>query len=538
MPLSSFKLFNFTSRDYKPSSTEPEVSPLDQSRPPPSLSRPTLAPHFLSLDSESTNKEKGIGVGHLSVLMGHNPTPRRIRSRSPHHLPTDSRDSAIRPRSLSRRRYELPEVSQTELEGCPYCPEGGKRSDRERGVTARSKSTTDKDGGKTRRSSRSSSTEGIQGNTSGGKNRAPLFDDVDVELEVDLLSLSSTSSSSTSSSDEDDEEEASIFSHSSPPTSAYSLGRSPSSIRKSSLSTTATSDPLISPSSIPSVPVLSFGSPSHQRGHWLPATPEKIPAPSHQSQFAPSLPDPPPLPLPSIPLSTSPEKQGTSLRRASSFSPSTVSRPSLLSRSLRSLASLPNLNLTLPNLLPQFPRPDIYLTNSDASQSAPSSLTTGWGAKERRRVLDSEPSWDADEARGLLGRRGRRFPGLLGDAVDEVEATLFASTNGGISLDADLALSDFTPPPPPSLPDIQPPPLVSTPPPPIQQQQQPQQPPPQRFISNTRHLLMLSIEFSMMRADKISSPLRPRAVIVRNGGSPTRDGLGKSRLRNEVKIEV
>ncbi|GAA5955079.1 hypothetical protein JCM3765_003186 [Sporobolomyces pararoseus] len=530
MHISTLKLFSFSrsSTNYQPSNrSNPSLPPLT-----PPFNRPTSAHDDLS-NSTSREKDSTTGAGHL-FLMGHSPSPpskphRITRSRSPKDQTTP-----IRPRSLSRRRYELPKVSQEGVEPCPYCPEReGKRNlDQE---TARSTglSRTER-AEEVRRSSASSldSLQGLDGNSRRrmSTNRPPLFDDVE---ELDGLSLSSTSSSEEEEDDLEGEEE-SLFSYNSPPTSAYSLGRTPS-LRKSSLSTTATSDPLISPSSIPSVPVLSYGCPAHQRGHWLPATPDKVPAPSAESQIAPSLPDAPsPQPPPS--LSSSPEKQQSSLRRASSLTSFSPSRPSLLSKSLRSLASLPN--LTLPNLLPQLPRPDIYLTSSGSDPNQSPFLKSGWGARERRRVLDSEPSWDADEARGLLSRRSRRSSSL----IDEVEATLFATANGTGSVDADLALSDFSTPvplpsPPPS-PTTEAPPLATIPSaPPVPPPSPPAPPPPsQRFISNTRHLLMLSIEFSMMRADKISSPLRPRAVIVRNG-SPTRGGmnsLGPSSLRNEV----
>ncbi|GAA6008927.1 hypothetical protein JCM11491_003837 [Sporobolomyces phaffii] len=542
MPLSTLRLFSFsrspTTRQTKTDSGPP---------------RPTLLGLALAApDRLGVTREKdGAEAGHPRLEMGHSATPARARSRSPNPNPTTrSRDRPIQPRSRSRRRYGSPPAT---ADACPYCPERDSKRFDNLDRTARSLAAE----GRTRvgdptdppRGSDDGTTDLdlLQGTRSSGRytaSRPPLFDDVD-DLEVDHLSLSSTSTSDEDDDYDLDGENESLFSVNSPPTSAYSLGRSPST-RKSSLSTTATSDPLISPSSVPSVPVLSFGSLAHQRGHWLPATPDKVPAPSAESQFAPHLPDAPPPPTPGPLLSSSPEKhQNSSLRRASSLTSFSPSRPSLLSKSLRSLASLPN--LTLPNLLPQLHRPDIYLSNSDSQSPA---LTSGWGAKERRRVLDSEPSWDADEARGLLSRRAKRSLSIGGstsmEGESEAAASSYASMNGSTT-DADLALSDFSTPAPVSPPpspilsdhdsspcDVAPPSLESSTPP-----APPSPPPPsQRFISNTRHLLMLSIEFSMMRADKISSPLRPRAVIVRNG-SPTRgggQGLGPSRLRNEVVV--
>ncbi|KAM0788809.1 hypothetical protein ACM66B_002896 [Microbotryomycetes sp. NB124-2] len=70
-------------------------------------------------------------------------------------------------------------------------------------------------------------------------------------------------------------------------------------------------------------------------------------------------------------------------------------------------------------------------------------------------------------------------------------------------------------------------------------------PAPPRFISNQRHLLMLSLEISMMHANKIRSPLRPRAVVIRRDGTLSATGLLKqdrtsngfgSGLRWEVKV--
>ncbi|GAA5927868.1 Lsb5p [Sporobolomyces koalae] len=443
------------------------------------------------------------------------PSPRSNRSSSPNsEVSPAARDSPIRHRSPSRRLYKYPVELDDRIQACPYCPdEAGSAKVGNRDGTTRTSQALELtfDGRPESRRCSEGSLDLLQSSSSGrrGSTRPPLFDDVDVveALEIDQLSLSSLSSSDD---DDDEVEEASLFSFSSPPTSAYSLGRSPST-RKSSLSTTATSDPLISPNSVPSLPVLSFGSPSHQRGHWLPATPDKVPAPSASSQRAPLLPD--------TPLSTSPEKapslSSTSLRRASSLS--SASKPSLLSKSLRSLASLPNLAL-LPNLLPQLPRPDLYLPSPELYSP---SLKSGWGARERRRVLDSEPSWDADEARGLLSRRTKVH---ASGSRDRSDALLSGSATGTLP-DVDLALSDFSTPvplspsPPPS-PELATPPVIAV----VEAAAVSPPPPPQRFISNTRHLLMLSIEFSMMRADKISSPLRPRAVIVRNG-SPTRDGV-------------
>lgn len=63
------------------------------------------------------------------------------------------------------------------------------------------------------------------------------------------------------------------------------------------------------------------------------------------------------------------------------------------------------------------------------------------------------------------------------------------------------------------------------------------QPLPPRFVSNHRHLLMLSLEFEMMRHAKIRGPLRQRAVIVRPATSPPRE-QGASRERSRLCHEL
>ncbi|KWU47510.1 hypothetical protein RHOSPDRAFT_30938 [Rhodotorula sp. JG-1b] len=72
-----------------------------------------------------------------------------------------------------------------------------------------------------------------------------------------------------------------------------------------------------------------------------------------------------------------------------------------------------------------------------------------------------------------------------------------------------------------------PPPSPPPPPPPL----------PPRFVSNHRHLLMLALEFEMMRHAKIRGPLRQRAVIVRQATSPPRE-RGAPRERSQLCQEV
>lgn len=113
----------------------------------------------------------------------------------------------------------------------------------------------------------------------------------------------------------------------------------------------------------------------------------------------------------------------------------------------------------------------------------------------------------------------RRLPPAL---VDNEHATV-------------VQLQTFSSPSPPSpprktidLPPLAPAPAV------VEEEEEaaPLSPPITRYISNPRHLLMISLELSMMRADKIRSPLRPRAVVVRCGGPSQVVGSG---LRFEVQ---
>ncbi|GAA5950784.1 hypothetical protein JCM21900_002016 [Sporobolomyces salmonicolor] len=545
------------------SSSRPPVFESASTRPPisPSLSSPLYSRKAKGNEPVNLGLSMGLcaPIDEFVIVRGGSAPPRSRRSMA--------RDSPSRPRSLSKRRYELPQEVEEKGEYC-YCCEGETRDElRVFGVEP----------------STSEATAWAQGLEVAGPRRGLVLqaDDRDDTLvsSVDSVSPVPSLSRSTrpplfdddsdaddlSSSDDDSASESlpsspfSPFTPTSftPTTPAVSLSRSPS-LRKSSVPTTATSDPLLSPSPSSAAPILSFGTSS--RGHWLPARPGKLPTASGCTTD-PLLPDVPVAPFPLSP----PE---TPTRSTVSRTPKGPPEFSLLTKSLRSLARLPN--LTLPNLLPRFPPPDSYLAGSPEPP-----LKAGWGAAERRRVLEAEPSYEADEARGLLLRRrgssgtggwigGRRGGGPLTVVDDEPETAVLAAAAAAGTGGGELAMEDFTanaapdpaaptaasaalPAAPPSLPASPPPspsassssttesdPFLVAPSP-----RSPPSPPPsppihsQRFISNHRHLLMLSIEFSMMRADKIRSPLRPRAVIVRQG-SPSRSGAGNSALRREV----
>ncbi|GAA6004913.1 hypothetical protein JCM10207_008450 [Rhodosporidiobolus poonsookiae] len=460
--------------------------------------------------------------------------------------PSKAETRASPPRSLSRRRYRLPSppgvptVSPDECCCCAASPDfdvgGGRRVGRASGDgqwnASRRSSTTDDDEDDERDGplASSGSGESICSTAPSTSTRAPLFDS---DEEDDLPSSYTTDGDSDSLWSLSP---ATPTSWTAPPALSArrrsSLSRSPS-LRKSTISKVATSDPLISPSSSPSsAPSLAFG------GYWLPAPAE---ATAHCASSAPELPD-------LIAASPAPSPPSSPPRRNSP-------PVSLLTKSIRSLSRLPNLAL-----LPRLPTPDSYLSSSaprPASSSSSSSdgdedlatLPPGWGPAERRRILAAEPSHAADEARGfVLSRRRAKHP-----LVDEVEASA-ASAAGGVGalgaglggmklheldasgarvpspllspvsptsptedhlplppLDAPLPLDDGAAPSDPASPAED---AVRTP------------PSPPRFISNHRHLLMLSLEFEMMRASKIRGPLRQRAVIVRQASPPPRPATG------------
>lgn len=189
---------------------------------------------------------------------------------------------------------------------------------------------------------------------------------------------------------------------------------------------------------------------------------------------------------------------------------------SLLTKSLRSLTRLPNLSLpALPPLLslPQtfrVPLPGIDLESLGVLEESP----WDWrGSRPGMRV--GEVGWG-----GKRVCKGGVEGGRAGKVVEESEPTMV------------VQLQTFSPPTPKEVEVVDivlPPSLVVTPPPPP-----PPSPPPPRHISNQRHLLMLSLEISMMRQGKIVSPLRQRTVVVRNGAAPT---VGAGRRESVLRYE-
>ncbi|BGP15062.1 hypothetical protein JCM10213_002794 [Rhodosporidiobolus nylandii] len=446
-----------------------------------------------------------------------------------------------RPRSASRRRYRLPSPPPADTAGdcCCCCDASDGMADELRltvragGSRARGSRRRSRGGDSVREqrvdkpelgarsgSGDSSSSASSSGSASAGPSsssfsssaapRSRLFDDSDDDLEGGdelLMSSYQTDASSLQSLSPATPPSLSTYASLSSLSRRSSLGRS-SSLRKKA----ATSDPLIAPSHLP--PTLSS-----LHGHWLPSPPGAT-AP-HCASRSPELPDT--LALPAISsLSPSPAPAPSSPARR-------LTPPiSLLTKSLRSLSE------RLPNLFPRLPTPDAYLSSS-ASPDELAALPPGWGSAERRRILAAEPSHAADEARGFmisLRRRGRSVLEGPPSPVDEVEAAAFTGAQKAL-LEPAASASPPPSPLPPSL-DLSPlpPPSPASPPAPSPS------PPPPRFISNHRHLLMLSLEFEMMRHAKIRGPLRQRAVIVRAGGSPPRvrggAGMAESGLRREV----
>ncbi|GAA6037820.1 hypothetical protein JCM8097_005055 [Rhodosporidiobolus ruineniae] len=470
-------------------------------------------------------------------------------------------------RSLSRkRRFRLPSPPPTTpTDECCCCADldaaidqaevadmtrrnGARRASRD---TAAGNTGKSRSGRSSKASSRTSSDESLasahltvdSSSTSSSSTRPRLFDDSDDDQDDDLLSLSFGTSSDGDSLRSFSPATPVSWNPSPPPfrrpsaSSPSSLGRSPS-LRKSSV---VKSDPLLCPSTPP--PAFSFGR-RGEPGHWLPSPPETT---SYCAATSPELPDV--LPLPSLSPPPSPPRR--------------LTPPiSLLTKSLRSLSRLPN-------LLPGLPTPQAYLATSLPSND----LAPGWGPAERRRVLAEEPSHAADEARMLTAlSRHRPSSAARTPIVDEVEAAVATDVRTGESVEAGGVKLDrldpsgaktLSPPPSPTsptadllpLPHVAPPSaspaldfLPSSPTPTGNAGAEDAPPPlPPRFISNTRHLLMLSLEFEMMRHAKIRGPLRQRAVIVRPAppsaagmrtGGAVGAGGGKRRRESGLRREV
>ncbi|GAA6046342.1 hypothetical protein JCM3770_004873 [Rhodotorula araucariae] len=475
---------------------------------------------------------------------------RRARPRPPQPPHADVKDDSVsgRPRSLSRRRYRLPSppVVPDGAASCRCCDADptGDLFDRDNGPNARKsarvrQSTPLPDSLDSRRpsgssdeteSSLASSTTSFMPSLSpSSSGRSRLFDDGDDDY-----------------AGEDFVESPWSFSPRTPSSFSASLQR------KTSISKAATSDPLLAPSPSAAVPTFSLGKGTSRCGRWVPAPSEPT---SLKCTCAPELPD--------VVCASVPPSPPTSPPRLAAPA---ISRPSLLTKSLRSLSRLPN--LTLPDLLPRLATSESYLSSRPAASAPPpelAALPPGWGPAERRRVLAAEPSHAADEARGFvlsLALRSaapfslrRGFPlgappagvatgrvphgmamqdlrsapdvGDLGERAAPDAAALRANPVSDDAVPRATAAATLDDP-------FSPVPVVAAADPPASAVQAQA-----RYISNPRHLLQLAIEFEMMRHAKIRGPLRQRAVIVRQATSPPRYGGGagareRSRLCEEV----
>ncbi|KAK4705737.1 hypothetical protein P7C70_g475, partial [Phenoliferia sp. Uapishka_3] len=249
---------------------------------------------------------------------------------------------------------------------------------------------------------------------------------------------------------------------------------------------------------------------------------------------------------------------------ASLFNAVTASTPSLppssptslLTKSLRSLVHLPN--LILPALPPLLSRPTIPNVNAteqsrlsedplfEWSNSAPwgeNIAGQGFGGDEQERerglafVTSCTPRKVArrlssvEDAGEFLGNTWDSGSRRATDSFDDFEAS---STS--------VQLQTFSPPPSPSrkrttipLPAPPPPPPPPSESPPLTASTSPPPPYP-RLISNHRHLLMLTLELSMIHSGKINCPLRQRSVVLRKrNSSPGKSARGSgSALRWEI----
>lgn len=287
--------------------------------------------------------------------------------------------------------------------------------------------------------------------------RPPLFDD-DSEEDDDYFPLTPTSLPSLSTS-----------SYSSSP-SSYSFT---SPRRRLSVSTLATTDPLVSP-------------------------PSEIPPPLEQA-FSP-----PHSTLPAYPVT--PTKSNTT---------------SLLTKSLCSLVRLPNLSLptlSRPSIIPILSSSKanhLELTEQEEGKGMTPEIPWEWrGSRSgnavtwRGREKDSVPS-SGGKISILRGAGKRVMLEREEEAIMVVQLQTFSPMiDLGRIEDEDqvveIDLDELTPAPQVVVKEIIPtPPSVTT--------------TPLRIVSNQRHLLMLSLEIKMMKVGKIVSPLRPRAVIVIGG---------------------
>lgn len=375
--------------------------------------------------------------------------------------------------------------------------------------------------------------------------RAPLFDsDSDSDDLPDLPeSLSFSWDSDLSSAGP-----ATPSSLGSPP----ALASSPSSGRRI-VSAPATFDPLVSPpSGTPTV--LSFGrwdgGAGGSKGRrasagWLPGNSGRQPTTARFSAGADETADLPTARRVSLSsLSTSPPSSvvlaanprgGLSASRSSSGPTG-----SLLTQSLRTLHTrLPNLALAAGSLGQSIGEVLAGLAGTTVSrelegleegevEEVPWVTVGGAGARV------GEDGERREERRQPMAISGR----VLASQSQALPLSVFSPPNPLASSSPPLERRGATSPPAPPPPSSPADPAAASPG--DDNDDPPGLPPPAgpRLISNQKHLYMLSLEIAMMRADKIRSPLRPRAVVVRRAEFPVSargGGRPSSPLRNVVK---
>ncbi|KAK4057874.1 hypothetical protein OIO90_001093 [Microbotryomycetes sp. JL221] len=273
-------------------------------------------------------------------------------------------------------------------------------------------------------------------------------------------------------------------------------------------------DPLLSPP--PQTPVLAPLRTRRGSAGWLPAgssvpSPAIVAAPS-SSSVSNTLANSP------VNLATGAPASTASKTRANTAS--LGGGVSLLTKSLRSLARLPNLSL-LPSTTPSShlvgldlddagPIDDEWRSSSSSSSTIAHQLHSPRGLSTDHVIIVS------DVASRVTSVQLKTFTAPLATSTGELSTPNGTTTSPKAKLDVPVGVvvsgDELTNPQAPSvtLPIL----------------------PPPRLISNQRHLLMLALEINMMQNNKIRSPLRPRAVIVR------RDSLGHGALsaRNVMSI--
>ncbi|KAM0755940.1 hypothetical protein T439DRAFT_320638 [Meredithblackwellia eburnea MCA 4105] len=449
-------------------------------------------------------------------------------------------------------------------------------------------------------------------------------DDEDDPLQESFLSTSSDESSSPSTfsssrpplfdDDDDDDEDneewaASTLSSSSFPATPRSP-LSPTSLRgKSFVTTIATEHPLHHSSPDTQLDILplvldSFGKnlvpplpspsawPRHTNPRHASSSDDEARGPPHAATTEPAVPrrtslfeGPPAVdnfttsstttPTPSFSSSYS---TANSAKEAllTAMSPSSLpkSTSSLLTKSLRSFAQLPNINLSLPPLPPLLSLPSVKLPtvplmgydieglgsldespwdwrpppsrrgggggwtpSGPRTPLGPAAAETAPNSKrqpKRRSSVEEGDEGSVSVAEFLGGTppvvvvkdssSHRRVGAVLSNSPDLVMPGRVLSSPHDQDQSGSVQLQTFSRPTPNPTPTPSPPstprkrtidlPELPTPPPP------PTTAPMPRLISNQRHLLMLSLELSMIQSGKINCPLRQRQVVFRQPSPP------------------